>query len=145
MLRAGPLRIRPLNAELVALRVGQHSPAGAVEVALVVDQTGADAQQSLDLFVARGIRRAHIEMQPVLDDFALGHTLEVQRCSLVHRMLQPGLLVARQVRVIGVFLVAGDLAPECGERRRRRTVESDLVDRYGHDSTLPPEPLAVDP
>ena len=61
-----------LDAELVALRIGQHRPAGAVVLAVVGHQRGADGQQPVDLLVPEQVGD-QVEVDPVLHRLALGH------------------------------------------------------------------------
>jgi hypothetical protein len=59
----GPaLGVTTLNAELVALWVGQNRPSAAVWPALVVDHPGADAEGQVDHLVAPAPERHEIKM-----------------------------------------------------------------------------------
>src|SRR5215217_6810357 len=124
-----------LDAELVALGVGQDDPAGAVGAAVVGDQGGADPEQPLDLLVAGPVVGHQVQVDPVLDRLGLGHGDE-QQPGLAVRPGQEPLGVARLVGVVGVLLVAGDLAPELDQGIRVGAVEGDVAGTGGHGGSL---------
>src|SRR3546814_3059875 len=90
----GDLLLGAQDAELVALRIGQHHPprTGTVLSALVVDLGRAERQDSLDLLVAGDGSWPQVEVEPVLHRLGIGH-LDEQDPVLTVRTLDHALLV----------------------------------------------------
>src|SRR5687767_14390209 len=62
-----------LDAELVALRVGEGHPPGAVVLAMVGDEGGAGLEGSRHRLVTGSLVRHEVEVHAVLGRLALGH------------------------------------------------------------------------
>jgi hypothetical protein len=86
------------NAKLVALRIGQDHPTGAIRIATISYLASAKRDYANDLFVSATIGRSKIEMDPILERLSVGDLDEQQgmtRCRFKDRAL----LVARFVGV----------------------------------------------
>ncbi len=66
-----PFGARPFDAELVALRVGQCHPAGAVGFAVVAEERGAERDRPLHLLVPAHVGRLQVQVHAVLDRLVL--------------------------------------------------------------------------
>lgn len=104
---AGPFRDAALDAKLVALRVGEHHPAGTVRLAVVRHSRGTEIDQPLYFLVAGPVGRLQIQVQPVLDRLQFRETRvqtrpepQGRRCPAASQiaMLLEALWKARQRR-----------------------------------------------
>jgi len=64
--RGCTLAVAAFDAELVALRVGEHHPPSAVGAAQVIDHPGAEAKDPVDLLVASSLERHQVEVHSIL-------------------------------------------------------------------------------
>src|SRR5216684_3692722 len=123
-----------LDAELVALGVGQHYPALPVGAPVVVDEGGAESDDPL-YFRIPGLRSRiigrQVEMDAVLDLFGFRHAHEKQVGGSVWGDKQ-ALWIVRVVGVVWVLTEPRNLRPEPGQQVGVATVESDGPDPDGH-------------
>ena len=126
------------DAELVAFRVGERDPALGAGLA-DVGGPGTQAEQPADLLVLLPVGRVDVEVDPVLDDLALGHEREGQRRW--HRAA--AVLAIRHLRradcdqpvLFVLHHVAKDRAPEPGQTAGVGAVDRKLGELTGHVRT----------
>ncbi len=129
--RGRPLCVAAQDAQLVPLGVGEHDPAGPVRLALVVDHGGTQREHALDLLVAGAVGGNEVEMDAVLDLLVVGHVDEQQSNRPVGRE-DHVLLVARQIRVVGVLGETEQLAPPDRLLVGVARIERRMRNPYGH-------------
>jgi hypothetical protein len=108
--RIADLAIAPEYAELVALRIGEGHPTGAVRSAVIGELDGTETKQSPDFLFAGRISRSKIEVKPILDLFAFRY-LDEQQSSAAAGGKDHALLVARLVRILRILAHAEHLCP----------------------------------
>lgn len=114
------------QAELIALRVGQHHPRHSWRLRVKHAGTEPGEPGHLGPLIVP-VRRDQVQVQPVLDDLRLGNPDEVQSRAACLWWPDGVLLVTRR-DVPLVDVPAGDLAPEPGQGARIGTVKGDVQD-----------------